>query len=164
VVTSRHANQGAYVAYYNQLNPAEMVDPYHDPRLTHQHTIAGASVYDVFHFVMEGATPRLRSGGISVREATYGQSCAGVAVPPGWSNTVRTGNAARPLAHACNRREVCTLTVSTQVLGDPAPFCAKDFTVTWGCPDGRPGRLSVPPEANGKTISLRCDVARDRPG
>jgi hypothetical protein len=163
VITSRHTYPDEYLNYYRQMNPAELVDPYRDPRFARRHTIAAKNIYDIFYFVMDGVA-RPASGGISVREATYGQSCAGVAVPAGWINTVRLGNLTRALARTCNRREVCTLTISSQVFGDPAPFCAKDFKVKWACPDGRSEQLSVPAEAHGKTISLRCEASRDRAG
>jgi hypothetical protein len=142
------------VDYYRQMNPAEIVDPYHDSRFELRHTIAAGNIYDVFHFVMD-APPREAAGGISVHEATYGMSCAATA-------PVRLGNATRALGRACNGREACTFTISAQALGDPAPLCAKDFEVTWACPDGQSQHLTVPAEADGKGIALRCDAASVR--
>ena len=106
VVTSRLTYPGQYVDYYRQMNPAEIVDPYHDARFERRYSVTGPSQnsYDVFHFVMQGA-PRPTSGGIAIVEATYGQSCAGAKVPSPWTNTVRRGNVTRVMARACNRRD-----------------------------------------------------------
>jgi 4-amino-4-deoxy-L-arabinose transferase-like glycosyltransferase len=52
VITSRYTYPGQYVDYYRQMNPAELVDPYHDSRFELRHTIAAHNIYDVFHFVM----------------------------------------------------------------------------------------------------------------
>jgi hypothetical protein len=157
VITSRLSYPGQYVEYYRQMNPAELVDPYNDRRFDHRHEIVGRNIYDIFHFDMD-ETPRLASGGILVREATYGQSCSGVAVPAGWTNTVTPGNATAILRRQCNQRKACDFTVTAQAFGDPAAFCAKDFTVEWTCGDGRPKHILIPAEALGKTIQLRCST------
>lgn len=151
VITSRHTYPGQYLDYYRQMNPAELVDPYHDSRFELRHTIAATNIYDVFHFAMDPAPPPAK-GGISVREATYGKSCAEAA-------PVRPGNATRVLARACNGLDECLFTISAHALGDPVPMCAKDFEVTWTCPDGRSQHLTVPAEADGKGIALRCEPA-----
>jgi len=105
-------------------------------------------------------TVHLSSGGISVREATYGQNCSGAAVPAGMTNTVTRGNFTRTVARACGEQDVCDFTITIEVLGDPAPLCAKDFHIRWTCPDGRSAENTVPPEALGKTVHISCYPAQ----
>jgi hypothetical protein len=106
-----------------------------------------------------GKTIQLRCGGIWVREATYGQSCADTPVPDGWTKSVTRGNATSAVAEACNGREVCDFTVTSRGLGDPAAFCAKDFLVQWTCPDGTSEQIPIAAEALGKTVHMRCSTA-----
>jgi hypothetical protein len=69
VVTSRYPYPGAYVDYYRQKNPSELVDPYHDKRfkLTQSITVGsvtglGANIYDVFEFNLDIAAPGSKRG------------------------------------------------------------------------------------------------------
>jgi hypothetical protein len=61
----------------------------------------------------------------------------------------------RAIAHAVLAVVVLACVVSDSSRTMALPW---DFTVRWECPpDGRPGQITVPPEASGKTISLGCD-------
>ena len=73
VITSRLSYPRQYITYYAQMNPSEVVDPYHDPHFSLQHVISATpkpgaippTNYDVFHFSYLDR-PRPREGGISV--------------------------------------------------------------------------------------------------
>jgi 4-amino-4-deoxy-L-arabinose transferase-like glycosyltransferase len=158
VITSRRSYPGQYLAYYAQMNPSQAVDPYHDSHFSLQGMIGpkpGAippNNYDVFHFSFLDR-PRPPEGGISVEQATYGRSCIGAVRP---SYRLRDGNATAAIARMCNRWERCDLTLSASLLGDPAPFCAKNFDIDWICPNGQKGHVAVRPEAAGQTLHLAC--------
>jgi 4-amino-4-deoxy-L-arabinose transferase-like glycosyltransferase len=157
VVTSRLMYPSYYLAYYAQMNPAEAVDPYHDPHFSLRHVIGNtsnpaANKYDVFHFSYLDR-PRPPEGGISVEQATYGRSCVS-AVPR--SYRLSNGNATAAIARMCNRWEQCDLSLSASLLGDPAPFCAKNFDIDWVCPSGQKGHIALSAEAIGKTLHLSC--------
>jgi hypothetical protein len=142
------------------MNPKEGVDPYSDPRFELRQSIehpGSPDIYDIFSFDMSN-NPRLASGGISVREATYGESCRGTALPRGYVNAVATGNATRVMMRTCNRRLACDVVVGPGAFGDPAPFCAKDFVVAWTC-GGATHQIRLPAEAAGTTVHLSCAAA-----
>ncbi len=66
------------------------------------------------------------------------------------------------VASTCNGKQSCSYRVDAQRYGgDRAPSCAKDFTVKWRC-DGVEELFSasIPPEANGKTITLNCPATQ----
>jgi len=88
-----------------------------------------------------------RDDRIRVIAATYGKNCG-----------APHGNATPHLAETCNGRAVCEYVVDHQVLGDPAPGCAKGYLAEWQC--GRdPERHTriIRPEAGGGTrIIMRC--------
>jgi hypothetical protein len=70
-----------------------------------------------------GGADRGESGeGIHVLAATYGGNCH-----------APHGNATARLAAACNGKPSCTYKVDVEVLGDPAPLCAKEFLAEWSC-------------------------------
>jgi hypothetical protein len=92
------------------------------------------------------ASRRIESG-VAVTSATYGGNCG-----------APRGNVTSHLAQACNGRRSCDYVIDWRIIGDPKPFCGKDYVAEWRC-GGAPGRsASVSPEAGYlKSISLRCD-------
>jgi hypothetical protein len=99
----------------------------------------------------------LASGGITIDDATYGLNCRFAAVPSGYRNTASPGNVTDTIRRMCGRRETCEIAINAQTLGDAAPFCAKDFSVTYSCPGEQPQTL--PPEAAGHKIQLSRGAA-----
>ncbi len=85
-----------------------------------------------------------RQRDIRVVSAVYGSNCEG-----------RGENATRELARACDGRSSCAFTVDVRRLGDPAYGCRKDFRVRYEC-GGRTERAYLSPEADGKTLRIRC--------
>jgi hypothetical protein len=87
-------------------------------------------------------------GGIQIEAATYGQQCG-----------ASTGNTTRDVKLVCEGKRSCDYKVNYIRLGDPAPGCSKDFSLTWRCrADGQMRSLSLPPEAGfGSIAALRCD-------
>src|SRR5262249_8523881 len=59
---------------------------------------------------------------IQVVSGTYGASCG-----------APYGNATWHLAPSCNGLMACQYTVSVSILGDPVPFCQKDYIAQWRC-------------------------------
>ena len=96
---------------------------------------------------------------IHVTEATYGNSCKDVAPPDGHPNLVKPGNATAAVSEDCeNKKASCTFTVDAARLGDPAPGCGKDFTVTWRCgADQAALKAYLSAEANNRSALLSCD-------
>ena len=83
---------------------------------------------------------------IDVTSATYGASCGAA-----------KDNALMLTGLACNTKEDCEYAISIANLGDPAPGCAKDFQVSYTCVnDPMPHTVTIPAEANGKTVQLAC--------
>ncbi|MBL6853209.1 MAG: hypothetical protein ISS15_00445 [Alphaproteobacteria bacterium] len=83
---------------------------------------------------------------ITVTSATYGASCH-----------QPNGNVTHFLADACNGKATCDYTVRYQTIGDPAPGCAKDFSVQWTCSAGQGGSQGAPAEAGfGSKVTLQC--------
>ena len=95
-----------------------------------------------------GGQAQGRPAGISVTSASYGQSCK-----------VPKGNQTQPLQAACNGKTTCQYTVDYKVIGDPAPNCAKDFTVEWTCGTNTM-TASLPAEASGGKVNLSCPATR----
>lgn len=84
---------------------------------------------------------------ITVVSGTYGM------------NMGASGNATADLTTLCGRQFACSYNVSVQRLGDPYPGWQKDYLATWTCPgDSAPRTTYVPPEANGATLTLSCQV------
>lgn len=81
---------------------------------------------------------------IRIRSAIYGANC-----------TRRPGNETNDVARFCNGRANCSYTVDAARIGDPAYGCRKDFRVQYVC-RGRLAQAYLAPEANGKTLRLRC--------
>ena len=102
--------------------------------------------------------PRSQNGGdrngqdqrdrvIHVTAATYG----------GATCHQPNGNVTQFLTTACNGKKVCDYSVQYQLIGDPAPGCAKDFTVQWTRTSGNGGSTSVAAEAGlGSHVALQC--------
>ena len=93
----------------------------------------------------------LPPGSVRVEVATYGGNCA-----------ASPGNVTHILRNACNGLVRCLYELHVSKLGDPAPGCAKDFSVTWGCvkvaDSGQ--RHVVPAEAGlGSVLALDCGEA-----
>lgn len=83
---------------------------------------------------------------IHVTGATYGAICH-----------VPQGNVTKFLGDACNGKGKCEYTVQYQTIGDPAPGCAKDFSVQWTCSAGPGGSATAPAEAGfGSKVTLQC--------
>jgi hypothetical protein len=95
--------------------------------------------------------------GIEVIEATYGRNCANDSRP------ILTGNVTTFVGRACNQEDRCRYSVNVQVYGDPAPLCAKDFSIRYRCDEGKERVAVLPPEANGHEIELVC-AAPEMPG
>jgi hypothetical protein len=84
---------------------------------------------------------------IHVTEATYGMSCGAA-----------EGNVTEKILAICNATEdSCAFSVDVGALGDPAPGCGKDFSVSWRCGDSElTHNTSIAAEANGQRVSLKC--------
>jgi hypothetical protein len=70
------------------------------------------------HSSSSGGTP----GGIRIESATYGGNCG-----------VAKGNVTTHIARQCNGKPRCRYTVDHKIIGDPAPGCAKTYTVRYRC-------------------------------
>jgi peptidoglycan/LPS O-acetylase OafA/YrhL len=90
------------------------------------------------------------ASGIRVTSATYGGNCQ-----------ARMGNVTRPLGKACDGKDSCSYIVDARVLGDPAPGCAKSFSVHYQCaPDVKQLTQDLPGEAGFKSqLLLSCAPA-----
>jgi hypothetical protein len=96
-------------------------------------------------------------GTLDITDATYGKNCRGYT--PVWSpfNTVYRGNATDAVRETCSGATHCRFRVDARQLGDPAFGCDKDFTVAYRCQhDSAPLRVTIQPEASGKTVDLSC--------
>jgi hypothetical protein len=94
------------------------------------------------------APPR---SGLYIRSATYGANC-----------TVPEGNATKDLVASCNGKVDCAYSVKVEHLGDPAPKCGKNFSVSYSCmPDTVILHQDLPAEAGfGSILKLSCASAR----
>lgn len=63
--------------------------------------------------------------GLAIESATYGANCG-----------APVGNMTSRLAEACNGSARCDYVIDYQVIGDPAPGCAKDYRVSYRCAPG----------------------------
>ena len=84
---------------------------------------------------------------IQIVEASYGLSCK-----------ARAGNVTENVSSACmGKSGTCSYLVETNKIGDPVPFCAKDFSVKWRCGSYEAvHELILSAEANGKEIDVSC--------
>lgn len=98
---------------------------------------------------------------IIVLSATYGGNC-----PSLWSmvrsgGTAPSGDERSYVQEACRAGQTCKIRVDVIRMSDPAQGCAKDFSVSYRCrSDGRTTTVTLPKEANGKTVILDCSDAR----
>jgi hypothetical protein len=96
-------------------------------------------------------------GTIHVAEATYGERCQNYTPKYPAYNWVSRGNATAILREECAGKVQCLFSFEMQKIGDPASGCSKDFSVAYRCRQDDPLRtVSLPPEADGKTVSLDC--------
>ncbi len=95
---------------------------------------------------------------IMILDATYGMSCTGFAVPPGQQNRVKAGNVTPKVREICEDASVtCDFSIDVSEMGDPAPGCGKDFSISWRCGTaGESHQIRIVAEANGKPVLLRC--------
>jgi hypothetical protein len=85
-------------------------------------------------------------GRIAVISATYGGNCGAPA-----------GNATGKVEDECGGRWNCDYDVEVSTLGDPAPGCAKAFTVQYACAAHSPAlTANVVPEASHHKVHLSC--------
>ena len=93
------------------------------------------------------------AAGINVLTAWYGQSCS-----------TQHGNVTAHVKSRCDGRGSCDYPVSADVLGDPAPGCAKNIVVMYACQGQTEVRLAqLPAEAHGRALRFSCDVKRATP-
>ncbi|MFA4987575.1 MAG: hypothetical protein WC712_13415 [Candidatus Brocadiia bacterium] len=103
--------------------------------------------------------PWRRVRGIDVLEATYGQNCQKFSPAPPAVNSVYIGNATALVSDDCSGAMKCDFHVDVKHIEDPAVGCSKNFSVTYRClPGGQTTIALVPPEANGKTVTLSCGL------
>lgn len=95
---------------------------------------------------------------ITIETATYGMNCDGKTIQGGTSPfQILTGNATPGVVKLCQgAARSCGVTVSGWLFGDPAPTCAKDFTVVWRCNAGDRRVATLPAEAMGNSLRLSC--------
>jgi hypothetical protein len=105
--------------------------------------------------------PAAPEGTIDIAEATYGQSCAAFTPRGPIFNTVYPGNATETARQACSGKADCDFRVDVAKMGDPASGCAKDFAIAYRCRRGDPPTtVTLPAEANGRSVRLSCDPVR----
>lgn len=118
-----------------------------------------STVFDSFQTVRLSDGAQLSSGSlasvwqkievppaIDIESATYGESCG-----------VAQGSQTKAVFDACQGKGTCNFNISVGALGDPAPGCAKEFSVTYVCGSSAAFKIErVPGEANGKTMALTC--------
>jgi len=93
--------------------------------------------------------PILGMAAVQVVSATYGANCGAA-----------RDNVKSTLVAACDGRSRCEYIVDYQVIGDPAPGCAKTFEAAWTCTAGGQQRTAkIPAEAGFKSrVVLSCGV------
>jgi hypothetical protein len=99
----------------------------------------------------EGAS----GGSLSIVNASYGANC----------NPKLQGNEDNNLTIACSTtapQGYCNYFVNVNVIGDPAPNCAKDYLAFYSCNENI-RYTHIPAEANGSTLVLNCSAAPPLP-
>jgi hypothetical protein len=98
-----------------------------------------------------------QTAGFNVLDATYGRSCRTARVAPPAENLFVEGNVTWAVRSFCRGKTECSFLVVIPSLVDPAPGCAKDFSVTYQCPAEKQSRtITIPAAADGKTAVLDC--------
>ena len=83
---------------------------------------------------------------MQIVSATYGLNCG-----------VPQGNATSQITKACSSATTkCDYYIDVNALGDPKQGCMKTFEVQYQCSGGATQTVSVPAEANTKTVTLQC--------
>jgi len=83
---------------------------------------------------------------MQIVSATYGLNCG-----------APQGNATSQITKACSSATTkCDYVIDVNALGDPKQGCAKTFEVQYQCSGGATQTVSVPAEANTKTVTLQC--------
>jgi hypothetical protein len=104
------------------------------------------------------------SNNITIIEASYGLSCVGQPVLPGYKNTVRRGNVTDVIAALCVAKNyTCSFILGEGNLiariGDPAPGCGKNLEIKWKCGEMRSiNSISVPSQGleNKSAVNISC--------
>jgi hypothetical protein len=101
-------------------------------------------------------TPTPSRGGVRVLEATYGKNCLGQHMPAAAVAGLYPGNVTEVLACIFDGRAQTQWTVTTEILGDPAPQLGKDLEVlyTIASEPTRLWRAYLPAEACGQVLEL----------
>ncbi len=93
---------------------------------------------------------------VEIVGATYGQNCRGLDPARPAENRVREGNVTNKVRETCIFYR-CTILVDDAHWGDPAPGCAKDFSIAFRCRRDRwPRKASIAAPATGKTLEINC--------
>lgn len=87
-----------------------------------------------------------QTSGIRVITATYGGN-----------GGAGTGNVSGHIRQQCDGFHSCHYVIDHNKLGDPVPYFAKDYRVTYDCGDNIQRSRYRLPEATGKTVVLTCD-------
>jgi hypothetical protein len=91
---------------------------------------------------------------IEIVSATYGQSCGGVASTAG---EIREGNVTSAVQREICIYHRCPIKVDNARSEDPAPGCAKEFSVSYRCKNDQQVRMaSIAPGASEQTVELDC--------
>ena len=96
-------------------------------------------------------------GTVNIVDATYGESCQSYTPKFPDYNWVSRGNATAVLREECAGKAQCLFRFEKQKIGEAAAGCPKDLSVAYRCRQGGPLRtVTLPAEADGKTVSLDC--------
>lgn len=130
----QHERQRAQVHPYSSVNTCQLPNL---QRLSPPSTVVSVAIR---------AEPELSK--IDVTSASYGAGSCGVAA----------GNVTGIVASRCNGLTSCSVFVDNSVFGDPAPGCAKDFSVVWNCGDVTAPRSAshVAVVGEGYTVAIGC--------
>jgi hypothetical protein len=99
---------------------------------------------------------------IHVAEATFGMNCNGFKTPTAVIAEITAGNGTAAAKKRCDgAKGKCEFTVADLLLGDPAPGCGKEFSITWRCGAGAALQdFHLSAEAQQKKALLICPPQR----
>jgi hypothetical protein len=101
--------------------------------------------------------PGRESTGAQIATAAYGANCRGWSVRSLFGQTMGLGNVTAKVKQICFDKAVCEFSVNAVDFGDPATGCAKEFSVSYHCPDRQEDfKVAVSGEALGKKVELNC--------